>query len=156
MLKISIQKEASQDIVFFEGPIDENCGEALNGLHGQVGNKVVLNFRKLEYVNSLGIRNWINFLINFEEGRDVTFDDCPSDVIMQINMVPKFVGSCKVKSFFGNFSCESCGHEMEVNFSADESQDDLIEKSSNIQCEKCQAIMEFEEDADSYFEFLAG
>ena len=53
MLKVSIEKDASTDIVRFDGPIDENCGEALNSLHGQVGNKVILNFRKLEYVNPI-------------------------------------------------------------------------------------------------------
>lgn len=73
--------------------------------------KVVFNFSQVKSINSLGVRAWVSFLRNIEEKCEVIFAECTSDVIMQINMIPSFLGKGKVESFYVNYVCEICNKE---------------------------------------------
>ena len=39
---------------------------------------------------------------------EIIFEQCTPEVVMQINMIPSFKGSAKVKSVYGNFVCDEC------------------------------------------------
>ena len=87
---------------------------------------------------------------------EIIFEQCTPEVVMQINMIPSFKGSAKVKSVYGNFVCDECGEEKEELFTDGEnlpSGDDI--QLDEISCPNCGAEMELEEMEDEFFAFLA-
>ena len=92
----------------------------------------------------------------FEKNRELVFEECTSEIVMQINMIPSFKGSAKVKSVYGSYSCEYCGHsqvhlfEEGKNFPANPN--DTVEE---VNCSNCQKTMEMEELEEEFFAFLA-
>ncbi|SMF20109.1 hypothetical protein [Pseudobacteriovorax antillogorgiicola] len=153
MLEISVSDKGKETIVFLKGPIDENAGQVLADLHSRVLKTVVFNFKEVAYINSLGIRSWVNFLRHIQEGREIFFEECTSDVVMQMNMMAMFRGDAVVRSFYGDYTCDNCGHEQAIRFEVTEDSDlqkDLVEQP----CEKCSTILSLDEDDENYLIFL--
>src|SRR4051794_8250490 len=81
-----------------------------------------LNIRKVSRLNSIGIRNLLKFLSEWGP-KAFTYEDCPSEFIDQINMIPALLGTqrqCKVVSMFVPYECNSCDHEEEILGKADD------------------------------------
>lgn len=75
-----------------------------------------LNLKGLQRLNSIGIRNLLKFLSDFGD-RELIYEECPSEFIDQINMIPALMGvkkNCKIKSLFVPLECSACDHEDEV------------------------------------------
>lgn len=114
--------------------------------------RVVFNFAKVKSINSLGVRTWVSFLRSIEENREIIFAECTPDVIMQINMIPSFLGKAKIESFTTNYLCEVCHKEnRKLIFSKD-----LAPKSLPLppQCGAEDCGMQTEELEEEYFAFL--
>jgi hypothetical protein len=62
-------------------------------------------------VNSEGIRAWLAFLPRFMVGRDVTFDDCTTEVVWQMAMVAGFRGKARLGSVLVQLRCSACNYE---------------------------------------------
>lgn len=156
MFSYLIEDQDDTTVVKFTGPINEEAGGPLNNLQNEAssGKMVVFDMEGIEYVNSLGIRTWINFLRTFGEGRSLEMRNCPPDVIVQINMIPKFAGTAKITSFKGFYICPECDHEQTEHFDCSVGTDAILEQNSTIKCQKCGAATEMESDEDIYFEFL--
>ena len=94
------------------------------------------------------------FFRSFEEGRQLTASECAPDIIMQLNMINRFLGSAKIESFYGGYECEGCGADGLIKFLSSDSSDEIEKKSTDIKCEKCGSDAEFVEDEDTFFAFL--
>lgn len=140
-------------LVELSGPLDESAGQKLADLHNNVGNEVTFNFAKIIYINSLGIRSWVNFLRHIQEGRRITFEECTSDIVMQMNMMTVFKGSAQVKSFYGDYTCHSCDNEESICFEVKRNRD-LEKEIRNQSCKKCQSTLTLDEDEENYLVFL--
>ena len=114
--------------------------------------KVMFNFSQIKSINSLGVRAWVSFLRGIEETKDITFSECTADVIMQINMIPSFLGKGKVESFYVNYVCEICNKEEKKLILTKDIPSKSIPPSPVCTTEDCG--IQTEELEEEYFVFL--
>ena len=156
-INIQILQKDGYDQVNFDGSIDAEAEVHLSELLAKLNDKIIFNFKSVSSINSCGVRSWINFLRDVEaKNPEIIFEQCTPEVVMQINMIPSFKGSAKVKSVYGNFICDDCGEEKEELFTDGTnlpSGDDI--ELDSISCPSCGSEMELEEMEDEYFAFLA-
>ena len=154
-IKYRIEHQDKLDKVIFSGPINENLGNNLAKLESEVGKVVTFVLKDIDYINSIGIRCWLEFLRNFEDGRTLVYEDCAPDMISQINMIPHLAGNATITTFFGTLACPSCETERLHRFAATDGHDSLIKQAQSETCPKCKGRLELEEDADAFFSFLS-
>lgn len=115
--------------IFLGGHIDEDSRfDVVNGLSGNI----IFNFKDVTLINSLGIRNWVNFIKTLS-AKPVFYAECPPLIVRQLNMVPSFMGHAKVLSAFAPYVCDSCDNESAVLL--EEKAFGTLEEV--IKCQKC-------------------
>lgn len=141
---------------YFAGVINEDSETTLAGLVAQVPQKVVFNFRRVESINSCGVRAWISFIRQISAGREVAFEECTPEIVSQINMIPNFRANSRVLSVYGSYTCGQCNHHRNELFQ--EGRNLPTEVGTALQpvmCEKCGAAMEMDEIEEEFFAWLA-
>lgn len=146
--------ENNAKMIALSGPINEDAELTLKSILAEIADATAVTFNFLEStsVNSLGVRAWVQFLRSASEGRAVTFENCTPDIISQINMIPSFLGKSKVKSFFTNYTCESCNKTEKVHIVTSSLKPKQMPEKAK--CPSCAKEMETEELEDEYFAFL--
>jgi len=149
-----MEKEGTSARVNLGGVINEDAEIPLQKIGGDLAGftRASFNFAAVKSINSLGVRAWVTFLRSIEDGREVVFEECVPDVIMQINMIPSFQGKALIKSFFVNY----------VSPSTDKTQRILVDTSTlppktmpvPPTCGDSGEPMETEELEEEYFAFL--
>lgn len=119
---------------------------------------VILDFEKIQEVNSYGVKIWSQFL-NSLKNKQVIYRNCHPPIINQMNIVLNLRRNVTVESFYLPFECTSCLIEKEVLVKHDRSIGNDIEtflnaKVRNVNCSRCAGLMDFMEDEDYYFRFL--
>lgn len=154
-ITVNIEKRGNWDQVIYSGPINEDSELYLNQLIPHLGPNIIINFRKVESVNSCGVRVWINFVRAAEQGRKMIFEECTPEIVSQINMIPNFRGSAHIKSVYAVYSCGQCGHSQwqlfEEGRNMPQSANDEIPAPA---CTKCGAGLEMEELEDEFFAWI--
>ena len=109
----SIVQQDDGKIVSLIGVINEDSELSFKNLFQELKDdkKITFNFSQVKSINSLGVRAWVSFLRSLEDGKTILFSECTTDIIMQINMIPSFLGKASVSSFFVNYICEVCNKE---------------------------------------------
>jgi len=154
--KYRVEKKDGWDCLYISGKINEDSESQLIDMGLHLANKVIINFAGIKMVNSCGVRAWISFIREAQKTREIHFEECTPEIVSQVNMIPNFLGTAKIKSVYAEYSCEHCGHSAWRIF---ERGKDLPESSSSISvsdfnCEKCGKKMEMEEIEDEFFGFL--
>jgi hypothetical protein len=75
-----------------------------------------LNLRGVSRLNSIGIRHFLKFLSDWG-ARAITYEECPSEFVDQVNMVPSLLGARRqavVGSLYAPYVCHHCDHEEEI------------------------------------------
>lgn len=152
---INIEKLGEWERLSYSGPINEDTEVHLTPMISSLGPNVVINFKNVAYVNSCGVRAWINFLREAEKNRKIVFEECTPEIVSQINMIPNFKGHATIQSVYGSYSCPQCQHTRWLLF---ERGKNLPSASSdeipNPPCEKCQTPMEMEEFEEEFFAWV--
>ena len=154
-ISIQIEKKGEWDRLSYLGPINEDTEVHLAPYIKTLSTNVIFNFRKVEYVNSCGVRAWINFLRDAEQGRKIIFEECTPEIVSQVNMIPNFRSTAHIKSVYGSYACDECGHSSWLLF--EEGRNMPVEPDQEItppSCEKCQSEMEMDELEDEFFAWL--
>ena len=137
-MTFTIERKGDRDKVNFAGDINEDAEVHLNGIVSALGPKVTFNLRGVLTVNSCGVRAWINFMREAEKNRDIIFEECTPEIVSQINMIPNFKGSARIKSVYAGYACESCENQQwklfEDGRNMPKAPDDVIEE---LKCPKC-------------------
>lgn len=154
-ITINVTPKDDWDLMKYVGPINEEAEVHLAQILESLRPKVIINLGQVEYVNSCGVRGWINFMREVEKGREIVFEECTSEIVMQINMIPSFRGKAKIKSVYGSYSCESCGNQESILFEEGKnlpaSEDDEVDIPL---CKNCGEEMEMLELEDEFFAFI--
>ena len=148
------QKEDGYTHIQLIGAMNEDAELALQHIASDIKEvtKTLFNFAQTTSVNSLGVRAWVQFLRGIGEGREITFEECSPDVIMQINMIPNFQSKATILSFFTNYVCEQCNATQKTLI--DRRQLPAKTMPPKQKCQACSEEMETEELEDEYFAFL--
>lgn len=136
------------------GAINEDAELNLQALTRDLAGKenVTFNFANVKSINSLGVRAWVMFLRAVEEGRKISFEECPPDVIMQINMIPSFKSKSTVNSFYTNYICSNCDATQKILIDTSTLKPKTLPPPQT--CPSCSTEMETEELEEEYFAFL--
>ena len=155
-ITINVTNEGDWEVVSYVGPINEEAEVHLAKVLEGLGPKVRINFKQVSMVNSCGVRSWVNFMREAEANREITYAECTSEIVMQINMIPSFRGKSKIESVYGDYSCESCGQTQNLLFengkNMPETEDDEVQAPM---CSSCNEEMEMEELEEEFFAFVA-
>lgn len=138
------------------GALNEDAEAGLTKVLSELANftEVHVSFEHVSAVNSLGVRAWINFIRKAHAAnRTIFFHRCPPDVVSQVNMIPSFVASAKIASFFVNYICPQCEFQEAKMVETKTLRPNQIPTAPH--CSKCQTLMETEELEDEYFSFLS-
>lgn len=74
--------------------------------------KIVFDLKGLEYINSLGIRDWVSWIEPLSEKYQLSMRNCPKRLVHQFNMVNGFLPKgTQVTSLFVPYFCEKCDFE---------------------------------------------
>ena len=108
-----------------------------------------LNVSKVSRVNSIGLRNFIKFLLDAKFS-SYELIDASIEVIDQINLIPSILqsgGIGTVISCWAIFSCQTCGHEESFIVQHEEWEANTPRR----RCPKCSKSMEIYQS--SYLDF---
>ena len=159
-----MQKKVNGNITEYimEGPISEKTEIFDQQIPNALGSEIKVNMDKVTFINSIGVKNWINWTMKIPRTVKFTLEKCPYVIINQVNMVHGFVPEhATIESFVAPFICNSCQFEKplmatlgkEYSYAAPgvERQINLPE---DMACPKCKAIMEPDFFEEKIFGFL--
>lgn len=143
-----------------------NIGETSEIFNLKVGtvSELIVDFKFVTYINSVGVKNWIFWSGRLPPTIKVSFVNCISAVVNQINTVKGFLPkNGTVNSFFVPYHCENCSHEerllaekgVHFDFATDISPAS-ISISEKMPCPNCKGEMDMDVIPDRYFAFLKG
>jgi hypothetical protein len=147
--KAEVRFEKSRTLIVMSGWIDERS--EWPELSEPVGGNLVLDLAGVSLLNSLGVRNWIQWLASLEVERDVVLIHCSPAVVKQINILEGFLNDrTKIETIYVPYFCEDCG--FEENKLAD------IPKGGPVvqeyDCPKCGKRMELDMIESQFLAFM--
>lgn len=141
--------------VTLAGVVDESAriGELLT--HA-VNGRLQLDLGDVNYINSVGVRDWIDFLRRASaDGIAVELLRVSEPVVQQFNMIIAARGNARVRSFMAPYACDACGHEESRFINVAEHLPELIAgRAPPATCPACQATLVFDDFPERYFAFL--
>jgi len=114
---------------------------------------LVFNFSEVTYINSLGIRSWVNYLKNLGNFA-VALEECPPQIVRQMIMTPSFAQNAKVLSIYVPYSCDDCNSKKTVLVERAEWEKTGKQISEKLHCDKCnENSLEMDGDSEQYVAF---
>jgi hypothetical protein len=147
-------------LLIFEGVIDEES--KFPAVDGNKHKRVMVDLKGIRSINSVGIREWLNWIRPLSETSQVVFLKTPKALVFQMNMVEGFLPkNGTVKSFYVPFYCEACDKEENVLFTVGQEVQvaggnytiTYDVKKANL-CGKADCEMEMDASEAKYFQFL--
>ena len=152
MSRITITKIGST--LQIGGTIDEHAD--FSSLFSGAEGNVQIDFGEIERINSTGVREWVN-VVKSRPDLKLTYLNCPTAVVEQMNMVPEFLGKySEVISIYGRYYCEDCNNEQHFLLEPGNNLD--ISDPANIHAPEftctCGQTFEFDDDENEFFLFF--
>ena len=113
--KSNTVEDATNLTLQFSGTIDEDV-EFPTVEPGKY-QQITLDLKGIKAINSVGIREWLNWIRPLADGSKFVLENCPKAMVFQFNMVEGFLPpGARVSSFFVPFYSESADQEENVLF----------------------------------------
>ena len=99
----------------FSGTIDEDV--EFPAVEAGKYDTITLDLKAVKAINSVGIREWLNWIRPLAEKSKFVLENCPKAMVFQFNMVEGFLPpQARVASFYVPFYSESADQEENVLF----------------------------------------
>ena len=114
--------------------------------------RVDFDLSQVRYMNSLGVREWVEFLRKANT-QGYEFHACSPPFVLQASMVEGVLGRGTVTSFFAPYHCEECDHQ----------EDKLLQSAAilaanhqppTFACADCDGLMLLDDIPERYLAFL--
>jgi CheY-like chemotaxis protein len=142
--------------VILRGDITEKTD--FDTLRAQLGARhLVFDTSGVRYMNSTGIRKWVEFLEQLDEASSYSFVRCSSGFVMQLSVVARAAGRGKVVSFMAPYRCESCDRESEHLIKTAELRcvaGTTVPEPPAFDCAVCGEPLELDEMPERFFAFM--
>ena len=152
-LRATVESEGDTSVVKLVGFLDEE--NKLKRLVEKIpAGTAMIDLAGVERINSLGIRDWVNWMAALEaNGTRPVLVSCSPAIVAQINLVKNFTGHGAVKSFQVPYHCRECDEDRVIVVeTSDMSSPDVPPPS--VRCKSCERDMDVDEMPESYFAFL--
>ena len=123
--------------------------------------KVSIELNGVNYMNSVGVKNWITWTTRFPQTLQIELHHCPTLIVNQVNMVAGFLpNNGTVESLTAPMICQSCNREQNITLTRGKDyQYASVSKSNEIKlptvaCPKCGKPMELDVVEAKFFNFL--
>lgn len=153
--KSIVKFEKSRTLIVLEGWLDERA--ELPELEEPVNGDLVLDLEGITLVNSLGVRNWIQWLKVLRVEHDVKLIHCSPAFLKQVNTLQGFLNDrTKIESVFVPYFCEDCGREdkLLINIPKMGEPVHVAAAPPEFKCSSCGMNMELDMIESQYFTFL--
>ena len=154
-MKIALTRTGDEIAISLRGDINETVGDELQDLLGKIEvPSIVVDTERVELVNSLGTKIWIQFMQSLtKKNIRATFKNCSAAFVESCNISPKFAPPNSIKSLFILCGC-SCGSEEyylidERHFASDN-------PVQGIKCKQCGNAVKAAVDPDEYLQCVRG
>lgn len=157
--KVVAKKNGNILNVDVSGYIGENA--ELFDLNYTGATKIVMDLGGVNYINSVGVKNWILWTGRFPKEMIVEVHRCPTLIVNQVNTVVGFLrGDSTVQSLTAPFVCNKCSREegvlleRGVHYQYAKEASPYFFKSPEKMCPKCNIPMELDAIENKFFNFL--
>lgn len=157
--KVDVKKEGDVLKISVSGYIGENAG--LFELNFAGVKKIEIDLSGVSYINSVGVKNWINWTGRFLKALQVEFHNCPSLIVNQVNMVAGFLpNDGTVESLSAPFICDNCNREETIHLKRGTHYHYATMTEGykyfppTVICSKCKGPMELDAVEAKFFNFL--
>jgi hypothetical protein len=158
--KVVVNKVGDSLQVVVSGYVGENAG--LFDLNFTDIKKILIDVSGVNYINSVGVKNWITWLGRFPKNVQIIYQRCPSLIISQVNMVAGFLPNKGIiESLSAPFVCPDCNTESSVlltlgtDYEYAKTPDGAYGfKRPKVLCAKCKTPMELDVMESKFFHFL--
>ncbi|QDK38148.1 hypothetical protein [Bdellovibrio sp. NC01] len=156
-LKISTDLIDNTLVLTLQGSLNEYSSE-LNQVAVHPSYDLSLDLRYLTAINSIGIRNFQNWISKVESPR-IIFLRCPRNFVHQLNLVHGFIPErSEIRSFYVTFYSEATGAEVEKLFvrgiDYDIEHGQMVLKPGALAKDAYGNPMELDDIKGQYFKFL--
>ncbi len=162
MSQISVQVSAdhSEIKLVMSGMISEET--EFPNLDNYPAKKLIFDLQELTYINSLGIRDWVEWIEPLSAKFKIFMINCPKRLIHQFNAVSGFLPEgARILSFYAPYFCEKCGFLQDFLFEVGKDvivKNNIVSVAADIQkfkdckVENCQ--LELDSNPTKFFKFL--
>ena len=160
-LKTEQKNENGSLVLSLTGAIDEDTEFA--AVDTSSASAIIVDLNGVKSINSVGIREWLNWIRPLAEQKPLTLRNCPKSIVFQLNMVEGFLPKGgKVASFYVPYYCEKCDKESnilfnlgkEVSVDAGQVKVNFAISGSATGCAETPCQMEMDAAEAKYFQFL--
>ncbi|MEY4065639.1 MAG: hypothetical protein RIR26_1847 [Pseudomonadota bacterium] len=149
-LKIQIEDRSPETLhIWFDGEVHENFKARSIALPD--AQTCVINLAGLRSINSLGVREWSQFLLSLSKKSNIVLEECSVVFIDQANIVPQILLGARVSSFFAPYFCPQCNTELNCKLSVSNHRKKLSERRAPQIIHSCGAELQFDALEESYF-----
>ncbi len=161
MASAKVEAKKVDDVlqVTVTGYVGENAG--LFNLNFAGVKKMTMDLSGVNYMNSIGVKNWIHWAGQFPKTLQIEFHSCPTLIVNQVNMVAGFLpNNGTIESLLAPYACENCSREETIPLkrSVDYEYASMTAgynfKPPSIACAKCKSAMELDAIESKFFNFL--
>jgi anti-anti-sigma regulatory factor len=145
--------ETERKRVVLKGDITE--ATSLKDLQSAMVGRVDFDMSQVSYINSLGVREWVEFLRKASI-HGYEFHACSIPFVLQASMVADVLGQGTISSFFAPYQCESCDHQEErlLQTAAVLASEGKLPPA--FSCPSCGGSLALDDLPDRYLGFLEG
>ncbi|OFZ17718.1 MAG: hypothetical protein A2Z20_00370 [Bdellovibrionales bacterium RBG_16_40_8] len=105
-----IESTPKCEIVFMRGTIDESVNFKIIKPKNEA--QLILDLKGINRLNSLGLRNWVQWMRFLNPHAGIVLRNCPNVVVHQINILDGFLPEHSIiESIEIPYTCDGCGHQ---------------------------------------------
>jgi anti-anti-sigma regulatory factor len=152
VLNVVKEQKGTALLVRLSGSVEESVN--FDQLIGPPPAELIVSCKEIPRINSVGVKAWIKYFQSAQaKGTKLTFIECSTAIVEQINLISNFNCGGTVESIYVPFACSSCKSELVGLFkTADLKRLNL--KLPELKCSKCSGKAVFDDIPEEYFGFL--
>ena len=152
---IKVAKEVNGNVMTLRltGSIEETVN--LEEMVGPTPAEVRVDCKEITRINSVGVKGWIKYFQSLQaKNVKLTFFQCSTAIVEQVNLISNFVCGGKVESIYVPFACTNCKAELIALFRSADLNPNSIQLPE-LKCTKCGGKATFDDIEEEYFSFLS-
>ncbi len=152
MVNVTKEQKGNLLAIRLVGSIEETVN--FDDLLGVPSGDIEINCKEIPRINSVGVKAWIKYFQGCQaKGIKISFIECSTAIVEQINLISNFTCGGSVESIFVPFSCTQCKSEL-VGLFKTEDLKKMELKIPDLKCSKCGNKAVFDDIPEEFFGFL--